>query len=289
MQLAGREVGGIGLGLLPLAAEGRPDYDDAIATVRHAVEVGVPFLDTADCYGLTSHEHGYGERLAAAALATFGRDWPDRVLIATKGGLLRGETGGWINDARPEHLVRACDASLQRLGLESIPLYQLHRPDPAVPIEESVGTLAELRRQGKIQHIGISNFSVDMIERVRPITPIGSVQNRLSLFDREELATVAHCQRLGIAFLAWGPLGGRRRAPRLAAALPALAPVAARHRATPHEIALAWLLAQGPNVVAIPGCTTPSMVDSARRAAIVCLSPTDLAEVSAAVAVGEPA
>ncbi|WP_431727167.1 aldo/keto reductase [Verrucosispora sp. TAA-831] len=269
-------VGRLGLGTLPLAAEGRPDRDQALHTLEHAVETGVPLLDTADSYCLTDADHGYGEHLLAEAMRRFGPRWFDRVTVATKGGLRRGPNGGWHQHGRPEYLRRACDDSLARLGLDSLPLYQLHRPDPAVPIEDSVGALDELRQAGKIQQIGVSNFDIEMLERVRPIAPISTVQNRLSLFDREELETARHCAHLGIAFLAWGPLGGRRRAPQLATMLPALAPVAERHGATPHEIALAWVLAQAPSVVVIPGCTSPDMVDSAQRASRLRLTPTDL-------------
>jgi aryl-alcohol dehydrogenase-like predicted oxidoreductase len=177
--LAGRSVGAIGLGAMPLSVEGRPDRERAVRTVHAALDAGVTLIDTADAYCLTSDEVGHNERLVAEALASWGGD-RDAVLVATKGGHTRPPDDSWGLDGSPAYLKAACEASLKALGVEAIGLYQYHRPDPAVPYEESVGALEELRQEGKVQLVGISNADPEQIRLAASITPLAAVQNELS-------------------------------------------------------------------------------------------------------------
>jgi aryl-alcohol dehydrogenase-like predicted oxidoreductase len=204
------------------------------------------------------------------------------VVVATKGGIVR--TGGrWDRDGRPTHLKAACEASLRALGVDQIPLYQLHAPDPAVPFEESVGALAELRRAGKVRRVGLSNVSVDEIRRAEAIVPITSVQNRLNPYFGEApyQGVVAYCAAQGLGFLAYSPTGGGRLTKKLPAH-PGLGEIAHRLGATPHAVCLAWVLAQGPTVIAIPSARrVEHAVDSSRAAALE-LPPADVAAITAA-------
>lgn len=216
-----------------------PDRDEAIAVVRGALELGVNFIDTADSYGPQ-----VSERIIAEALYPY----PEDLVIATKGGLLRtGVAGEWPADGRPEHLREACEGSLRRLRVERIDLYQFHRPDPKVPLEESLGALAELKEQGKIRHIGVSNVDAEQLDRARRVTEIASVQNRYSAFDGRSDALVDLCAREGLVFLPWAPLE------RADFSSSTLTSIAARHNATPAQVMIAWLLARSPVILAIPG------------------------------------
>jgi aryl-alcohol dehydrogenase-like predicted oxidoreductase len=271
----------IGLGAMLLSLEGRPDRAAAKAVIRRAVEGGITLIDTADAYALDDTEIGHNERLIAEALGEMrlgaGADSP--VLVATKGGYTR-PGGAWKPDGRPERLRAACHASLVALGVERIGLYQLHAPDPRVPFAESVGEIARLREEGKVELVGLSNVSVDQIEIARAIVPIASVQNQFSPWDAgyRRSSVVEHCRRHGIVFLAYSPLGGRRRAALLAASAP-LAKLARELEASPHELALAWLLEQAPVVVPIPSATRTESVDGMLRAASLDLHPADLASI----------
>ena len=243
----------------------RPDREEArsLATIHAALDAGVRLFDTADAYSLDEAEFGHNEELLARALR--GRPERDEVVIATKGGHTRRGTD-WLLDGRPEYVRRACEASLRRLGVDSIDLYQYHRPDPAVPYAETIGALRELRDEGKIRWVGLSNVDTAQIEQARGIVEIAAVQNELSLSYPDPLhnGEVALCERHGIAFLPWSPFGGVGRAGALGVANEPLAAAAATHGVSPHRVMLAWLLSLSPVVIPIPGASRPaSAVDSA--------------------------
>src|SRR5687768_16596056 len=205
---SGIEVNPIGLGGMPLSIRNRPDESQAVRVIHAALDAGIDFIDTADVYCIDDNDIGHNERLIAKALA----DWSGAPpIVATKGGLERSD-GAWTRNARPDHLKRACERSLKALGVEAIPIYQLHAPDPEVPFEESLGALAELKKEGKIENVGLSNVSVAEIDRARKVVDVVSVQNRCNPFDRRAFkeGVVAHCEKHGIAFLAYSPVGGSR-------------------------------------------------------------------------------
>lgn len=214
------------------------DLGEARRLLRRVVELGVELIDTADSYGPS-----VSEEIIAEALYPY----PERLVIATKGGSLRPGPGKWVRDGRPAHLRAVCHESLKRLRLEQIPLYQLHGPDAKVPIEDSISALRELQEEGKIRYIGVSNVTVAELERAQAVATIVSVQNRYNLVDRHAEALVERCSRDGLAFLPWAPLErGNVHAPEVL-------DVAARHGATPQQVMLAWLLARSPVVLPIPG------------------------------------
>ncbi len=274
-------VSAVGYGGMHLSVTGRPPDDQAVRTIHAALDAGITLIDTADVYCLHDGELGHNERLIARAL----REWrgdADAVTVATKGGMTRPE-GRWERDGRPEHLRRACDRSLKALGVERISLYQLHTPDPRVPIEDSVGALADLQAAGKVRWIGLSNVSADQIERARAVAPITSVQNRLNPFFREaiEAGVVAHCAATGLGFLAYSPTGGGR----LNRALPdhpVVQEVARRLGASVHAVVLAWALAQAPCVIPIPSARSATHAMDSASAADLDLDPADLDELTAA-------
>jgi aryl-alcohol dehydrogenase-like predicted oxidoreductase len=239
------------------------DHDAALAVLRRAVELGVTFIDTADSYG-----PDVSEELIAEAL----RPYADDVLVATKAGQLRPGPGQWSPDGRPEHLRAACEGSLRRLGVDRIDLYQLHRPDPAVPFEESVGTFVDLRDEGKVAHIGLSNVDVDQLDRALELTPIVSVQNRFNPTDRSSDEVLARCEERGIAFIPYAPVGGQEL--RVGDAVQA---VAARRGVSPVQVAIAWLLARSPQMLPIPGTGSVSHLEENVAAAALELSDQDLA------------
>ncbi len=259
-------VARLGFGAMRITGEGiwgePPDRDRAKATLRRALELGVTFVDTADSYGPE-----VSETLIAEALYPY----PDDLVIATKGGLVRPGPGKWEADGRPEYLREVCEGSLRRLRLEQIPLYQFHRPDPKVPVAESVGALAELKAAGKIRHIGVSNFSVQQLHEVQGITPIVSVQNRYNAADRASDSVVDLCEQEGLVFLPWAPI-------QQTDTNTAVADAARRHDATPHQIVIAWLLARSPAILPIPGTGSPDHLEENVAAADIELS---LAEVAA--------
>jgi len=275
-------VAAVGFGGMPLSIQGRPDDEAAAIRVIHAaLDAGMTLLDTANVYCLDDTDIGHNERLVAKALRSWGGRRDD-IVIATKGGITRPK-GAWDMDGRPASLHRACEQSLQALGTDCIALYQLHRPDPNVPLADSVGALAELRREGKIRWVGLSNVSVGEIREAAAIVPIVTVQNRLNPFFREALETgvVAHCAKEGIGFLAYSPVGGGRLNQKLPHDA-VLRPIAAAHGATPHAVVLAWVLAQGPTVIVIPGARTVEHATDSAAAAHLVLSPAELASIDAA-------
>jgi aryl-alcohol dehydrogenase-like predicted oxidoreductase len=255
---------------MSLSTDGRPARDVGKAVVRRAVESGVDLIDTADVYALDQGDLGHNERLVAEALREMGVEIGDgtgtSVLVATKGGMTR-PGGRWERDGRPEHLREACHASLRALGVERIPLYQLHCPDPGVPFMDSIGALARLREEGKIDWIGLSNVDSAEIREAASAVPVTSVQNAFSPWDigLRRSRVVDLCEREGIVFLAHSPLGGIRGATALAEP-EAVSALSRELEATPQELALAWLLAQASVVVPIPGARRVSSVESSVRA-----------------------
>jgi pyridoxine 4-dehydrogenase len=263
------EVNRFGYGAMRITGRGifgpPEDPDEARSVLRRALELGVNLIDTADSYGPE-----VSENLIAEAL----HPYPDDLVIATKGGLTRTGPGEWPPDGRPEHLREACEGSMRRLRLDRIDLYQLHRPDPKVPYEESVGALAELQREGKIRHIGVSNVDLERLETARSIVEVVSVQNRYSLFDRESDDVLDRCERDGLAFLPWWPLAAGGIGDDSA-----ITRVAAAHDASPFQVAIAWLLARSPAVAPIPGTSSIEHLEENVAGASLRLSEEDRVEL----------
>jgi aryl-alcohol dehydrogenase-like predicted oxidoreductase len=263
-----RTVSAIGLGGAPIALKARiPDERSAVRMVHAALDAGVTLLDTADVYS-PGLGQGYSESVFGRAVRTWGPGRDD-VLIATKGGKYWRPDGEVQVDGRPEYLVRACEASLRVLGTDAIGLYQFHEPDPAVPFEESIGALADLRSAGKIKTIGISNVTTGQIQQALAVTSLASVQNQLGPGHPYGRAEIALCEREGLAFLAYSPLKGLTAGDRFGA-------VARRHGTSPQQVALAWELSLSPAVIPIPGATRPETILDSVQAAARTLSPSDL-------------
>jgi pyridoxine 4-dehydrogenase len=266
-------VNRMGFGAMRLTGAGvigePADPENAKAVLRRAVELGVNFIDTADAYGPEINE-----RQVADAL----HPYPDDLVIATKGGLRHERQGEWLRDGRPENLRASCEASLERLRVDRIDLYQLHAVDPSVPFDESLGMLAQLQEEGKIRHIGLSNVDARQLARARQIVTVVSVQNRYNLADRHSEGVLEACERDGIAFLPWFPLGlgdltrGGGR----------LADVASARGATQAQIALAWLLRRSPVMLPIPGTSSLEHLEEDIAAASLELSDSEFAELSRA-------
>ena len=258
----GAGVNAIGLGTWQLSNPGRPSFEDAIAVIRRAVEGGVDFVDTADCYALDDSEFGYSEHLVKAALDGV----PGHaVRVATKAGFRR-PGGVWAADAHPESIKRCCDESLDRLGSESIFLYQLHGVDEKVPFEDSVGALAELKDQGKVVHLGLSNVSREQLASAQAMTRIESVQNACNPWMQSDVASglIAECERTGVAYLPFFPVGGKEMH-RTLASQSTLAPLAEKYQTSTYCLLLNWLLRLGPHVLPIPGASrAASILDSLR-------------------------
>jgi aryl-alcohol dehydrogenase-like predicted oxidoreductase len=290
--LGGLAVSAIGLGAMPLSIEGRPDDTRALATVHAALDAGVTLLDTADSYHLPGAEPGHNERLVARALAGHGGSTDD-VLVATKGGRGRPAGADWTVNGDPRHLKAAAEASLARLGVEAIGLYQLHKPDPAIPFEESVGALRDLLDEGKIRLAGVSNTTADQILRARAILGdrLVSVQNRYSPAVGDSEPELRLCAELGLAFLPWSPLGGISRSSldgpsRLHPGerrLAAFHEIAAERGVSPQRVCLAWLLSRSPTVIPIPGASRPETARDSARAADLVLDDEELRRLEAAV------
>ena len=263
-------VNRLGFGAMRLTGDGiwgEPrDPDECKRVLRRAIELDVNLIDTADAYGPE-----VSERLIAEAL----HPYPDDLVIATKGGQTRSGPNQWHPAGRPEHLRAACEGSLARLRLERIELYQLHRVDPEVPLEESLGALIELRDEGKIARIGLSNVSIDQLRRARELTPIVSVQNRYNLIDRAHEDVLEECERDGLAFIPWSPLSTGKLPTRGAAVMQ----LAERHDATPAQIALAWLLHRSPVMLPIPGTASVEHLEENVGAARIELSAADVREL----------
>src|SRR5450755_4166333 len=268
------EIGGdlvvrrMGLGAMRITGDGiwgePPDRDQAKATLRRAVELGVNFIDTADSYG-----PDVSERLIAETL----HPYPDDLVIAAKGGLVRPGPGRWDADGHPEHLREALEGSLRRLGVDTIDLYQLHRPDPKVPLEESIGFLAEMKNQGKIRHIGISNATEEQLRTAEQIVPIVSVQNRYNVVDRTSETMVDLCEQEELTLLPWAPI-------QQADEVEVITDAARNHGFTPRQIVLAWLLARSPQTLPIPGSGSAEHVEANVAAAGIKLDQGEVAAIT---------
>jgi aryl-alcohol dehydrogenase-like predicted oxidoreductase len=262
----------MGLGAMRLTGLGiwgdPADPDECRAVLRRAVDLGVNFIDTADSYGPE-----VSERLIAEALHPYPRD----LVIATKGGLLRPAPGVWEPDGRPEHLRAACEGSLRRLRVETIDLYQFHRPDPKVPFEESLGAIINLRNEGKVRAIGVSNVSLAQLQLAVEMTEIVSVQNRYNIGDRHSEDVLTFCTRVGIAFLPWAPVS----AGQVATESPEARDLARRKGVTPSQLALAWLLHRSPVMLPIPGTSKVAHLEENVAAAGIKLDPSEATTIAA--------
>ena len=279
-RIGDRDVSAIGLGGMPMSIEGRPDEARSIATIHAALEAGVTLIDTADAYHRDPTDVGHNELLIAKALRLAGAG-PDEVLVATKGGHRRPGDGTWYTQGDPAYLKLACEASLQRLDVEAIGLYQFHRPDPAVPYADSVGAIRDLLDEGKILMAGISNANPDQIRLAQEILGgrLVSVQNQFSPRFRSSEPELELCAEMGIAFLPWSPLGGIARAGELGGQHAAFAAVAAERGVSPQQVALAWELAKADVVIPIPGASRPESVRDSVLAADLELSAEELARL----------
>jgi pyridoxine 4-dehydrogenase len=261
-------VNRLGLGAMRLTGAGiwgQPaDRDEAKAVLRRAIELGINFIDTADSYGPHVSEELIGEVLYP---------YPDDLVIATKGGLERTGPGQWPTNGRPEHLIEACEGSMRRLKLDQIPLYQFHRPDPRVPLEDSIGALVTLKEQGKIRHIGLSNVSEEQLQRAQRLTSIVSIQNRYNAHDRGSESLVDLCEQEQVVFLPWAPmqdLDSNRPVHELAE----------RYDVKPRQIVLAWLLARSRSMLPIPGTGSVSHLEDNVAAASIRLTTAEVASVT---------
>ncbi len=261
----------LGFGAMRIVGEGvwgdPPDREAAKAVLRRAVELGIDLIDTADSYGPDVSERLIGETL---------HPYPDDLVIATKVGLTRPGPNDWRPDGRPEHIREAIEGSLRRLKLDRIDLYQLHRIDQDVPLEESLGTMSELREEGKVRHVGLSEVGVEELRQAQEIVPISSVQNRYNLTDRGSEAVLEACEEAGIAFIPWFPLA----AGPLAREGGPVDEISTRHDATPGQVALAWLLRRSRVMLPIPGTSSVAHLEENVAAASLVLSDEEYAELS---------
>jgi pyridoxine 4-dehydrogenase len=261
-------VNRLGFGAMRITGQGiwgdPPSHDAALDTLRTVVSLGVNFIDTADSYGPE-----VSENLIAEALYPY----PDDLVIATKGGLVRPAPGRWDASGRPDHLREVCEGSLRRLRLDQIPLYQFHRPDPRVPLAESIGALAALKDEGKIRHLGLSNVTEEQLREAERITPIVSIQNRYNAADRKSQSVLDLCEQEGLVFLPWAPVQQGDQNPEVAR-------IAESHNATQHQVILAWLLASSPAILPIPGTGSAEHAAENIAAAALELSPDEVAAIS---------
>ena len=280
--IGNRTVSAIGLGEMPLSIEGRPDRRQAIATIHASLDAGVTIIDTADAYSLNTREHGHGEKLVAEALAAYAGPTDD-VVVATKGGHRRPGDGSWTVHGDPTYIKEACEASLKALGVDAIGLYQYHRPDPKVPWAESVGAIADLLDEGKILMAGVSNATIAQIDEAQQVLGgrLASVQNQFSPRFRSSEGELEHCEKLGVAFIPWSPMGGIGRADAIEATFPAFAAVAIEVGVSPQQVTLAWMLAKGTRVIPIPGSSRPETAVASAAAADVTLTRDQVAGLDA--------
>jgi pyridoxine 4-dehydrogenase len=263
-------VSRLGLGTMRITGSGiwgePPDREQAKSVLRRAIELDINFIDTADSYGPE-----VSENLIAEAL----HPYPDDLVIATKGGLVRPGPGHWEPDGRPSHLREACESSLRRLKLDQIPLYQFHRPDPKVPIAESIGALVELKEEGKIRHIGVSNVTEIQLREAEGLTPIVSIQNRFNVSDRSSEPLVDLCEQEQLVFVPWAPILDADRNPSVIEA-------SKRHGVSVRQIAVAWMLARSPQILPIPGTSSVEHLEANVAAASIELSGEEVAAIAQA-------
>ncbi len=274
---SGRYIFAIGLGGMPLSIRGRPDRHHAAAVIKAAIDSGVDFIDTADSYCLDDNDIGHNERLIAETLRQLGA--ADRVVLATKGGLTRPD-GRWERCGTPDHLRTACERSLVSLGADSIALYQYHAPDTTVPFADSIGTLADLRMEGKIQNIGLSNVTRDHIDDALTQVPIQSVQNRCHVLCQDDVRSglLDYCATKGITYIPYSPVGGGNGHKTLRD-VAALREIGNRHQCSPYRVALAWLLSKGNHVLPIPGASRIESITDSARAVEVVLSSQEILQI----------
>jgi pyridoxine 4-dehydrogenase len=264
-------VNRLGFGAMRITGEGiwgwPPDRDNALKVVRRAIDLGVDLIDTADAYGPET-----SELLIAEAL----HPYPKNLVIATKGGLTRPGPGQWVPNGRPEYLTRCVENSLKRLQLERIDLYQLHRVDPKVPMEESLGALKKMQEAGKIRHVGLSEVSPEEIDRARKVLPIVSVQNQYNIANRKWEKTLTYCEKEGLGFMPWSPIGGNKGLKDNA-----LEAAARDYHASVVQLALAWLLHRSPEMLPIPGTSSVAHLEENMAAAKLKLTAEDWKRVDA--------
>lgn len=268
------EIGGdltvnrFGFGAMRLTGEGiwgePADREECQRVLRRVIDLGINFIDTADSYGPEVSERLIGETLYP---------YPDDLVIATKAGLTRPGPGQWVPNGRPEYLKKQVEGSLRRLRVDELDILQLHRPDPKVPLEESIGALVELKDQGKIRHIGLSNVDLEQLKQAEKLTPIVSVQNRYNLFDRESEPMLEQCSLEELAFIPWRPVGGGDLGERV------VEEMAKRYKATPTQIGLAWLLSHSPVMLPIAGTSKVAHLEENLAAVGLEIAPADLAEL----------
>ena len=277
-RIGNRTVGAIGLGAMPMSVREGQDEAQSIRTVEAALEAGVTLIDTADAYAPHEDSFGHNERLIGKALEQLGAR--DQVLVATKGGHTR-RGDAWAIDGSPAYLRGACLASLERLGVEQIGLFQHHRPDRYVPYEETMAGLKSLHDEGLVEMVGISNADPDQIRTARGILgdALVAVQNEFSPAFRSSLPEVQLCAELGLAFLAWSPLGGISKAAALGQEWDEFAAVAHRHDVSPQQVCLAWELSLSPTMIPIPGASRPESISDSARANELQLDEDDLARL----------
>lgn len=268
----GESIPVIGFGGMPLSITGRPPEDAAKQTLHAAIDAGLTLIDTADVYCLDDSDIGHNERLIAGVLRE--RDDRDAIRVATKAGLRRPR-GAWTSDASPAHIREACEQSLRSLETDRIWLYQLHAPDPKVAFEKSVEAFAELQREGKLVHFGLSNVSNDQIEKASRILPVQSVQNRLNPYFRQSEKVARECEKRGITFLAYSPVGGGRLAKKLPQ-FDVLIELAQKYDRSVHAIVIAWVRAKGKTIVPIPAARTAEHARDSAKAADLALSDDDI-------------
>lgn len=289
----GRTIGAwsvppIGLGTMlmtlphppPGVYEAPIEQAQAVRTIHAALDVGVRLLDTAINYCMSEAEMGANEQLVAKALATWSGD-QDEILVVCKGGNRRTDDQPYVHDGRPANLRWSCETTLRALGLESLPLYMLHAPDPAVPLADSIGALADLQAAGKIQMVGVSNLGRRQLAEAQTIVEVVAVENNLAPARRAALPLAKVCADHGIAFLAWSPLGGQAGAATIGVSQPSLARIAADREVSPQQVALAWGLAQAANVIPIPSARRPETIINSFAAADLSLTAQELAAIDA--------
>lgn len=270
------QVSVIGMGAMTLTQVPDADIERGVRAVHAAVDCGITLFDTADSYGPTG-EMGVNERALIAALRQH-PDALDRVVVATKGGHTRGPAATWWVDGSPEHLAAAARASAQRLGLDALPLYQHHRPDVKVPFEESMGAMRRLVDDGVVVRVGVSNVDCAQLDVAMRVVgeALVSVQNEYSMLERSGDEVLRRCEEHGLAFLAWGPLGGMRAAKGLGDAATSAAVVAERHGVSPQRVVLAWLLSLSPVLIPIPGASRPESIRDSAASVDLVLDDEDL-------------